>query len=302
MSFRRSLNTALLAGLLLAVSSPASAYVHDQLDDGTLLHWCVDEITLHLASVEPEEMSLDEVETVYKKAIDQWANITKCTMPKLTYGGRLDIDAYTLAYDPCNANDSKNVLFFVKDKDTWTNELGLGENILGFTFRIFDRDAKTGNIFDADIVVADWSTKFASSDVVPNDQMDIETVLVHELGHVLGMGHSKHPEATMFAAQPPGETKKRDLHDDDVDGICYTVKNAACSGLTEAPCIPPDTWVKIDGGATADEGKTTGDDGEDEKDSGGGGCSTHPSDSSAPVWPAAALLLGLVAVLRRRSA
>ena len=310
MPLRRVLSTAALAGLLLAISAPASAYVHDQLPDGTLLHWCVDEITFHLASVEPEEVSLDDAEKLLKQAIDQWANIDKCTMPKLTYGGRLDMTEYTLAFDPCNENDSKNVLFFVKDEKTWTDTLGLGADILGFTFRIFDRDAGTGNIFDADIVVADWSTEFAASDVVPDDKMDLATVLVHEMGHVLGMGHSEHNEATMFAAQPPGETKKRDLHDDDVDGICYTIKNVTCTGLTEAPCIVPTGDVPTgdvppgETTTTTDEGKATGGNGttDDEKDSGGGGCSTHPSDGSQPAWPAAALLLGLVAVLRRRTA
>jgi len=289
-----------MAGILLALSAPASAYVHDQLPDGTLLHWCVDEITLHLVSVEPEEVSLDDAEKLFKEAIDEWAKIAKCTMPKLTYGGKTDKADYAINFDPC---DAKNVVYFVKDKKEWTDTLGLPESSLGFTLRI--RSDETGNIFDADIVVADWGADLVASDVVPNDKIDLKTVLVHEMGHVLGMGHSEHPEATMYADQPPGETKKRDLHDDDVDGVCYLYDPAktACKGEANAMCVPPDAGSTADAATTADEGKTTGGDDEEKKDDdGGGGCSTHPGDGSVPAWPAAALLLGLVAVLRRRSA
>ena len=43
----------------------------------------------------------------------------------------------------------------------------------------------------------------------------------HEVGHVLGLGHSLDEEATMFAETSEGETKKRDLHEDDELALQY---------------------------------------------------------------------------------
>ncbi|HZZ86095.1 MAG TPA: matrixin family metalloprotease [Anaeromyxobacteraceae bacterium] len=51
--------------------------------------------------------------------------------------------------------------------------------------------------------------------------MDVQNTVTHELGHVLGLAHPPdHPEDTMAATAAPGETSKRVLAADDVEGIC----------------------------------------------------------------------------------
>lgn len=49
--------------------------------------------------------------------------------------------------------------------------------------------------------------------------MDVQNIMAHEAGHWLKLGHSAEAEATMFATSAIGETKKRDLHTDDRNGI-----------------------------------------------------------------------------------
>ncbi|XVE68713.1 hypothetical protein DITRI_Ditri09bG0091300 [Diplodiscus trichospermus] len=50
------------------------------------------------------------------------------------------------------------------------------------------------------------------------DEIDLESVTVHEIGHLLGLQHSLEPNAVMYAYFDSGITKRK-LHMDDVHGI-----------------------------------------------------------------------------------
>ncbi|XP_022133614.1 metalloendoproteinase 2-MMP-like [Momordica charantia] len=50
------------------------------------------------------------------------------------------------------------------------------------------------------------------------DSFDVETVAVHEIGHLLGLDHSLVQEAVMYEFITSGATN-RDLHPDDIAGI-----------------------------------------------------------------------------------
>jgi predicted Zn-dependent protease len=63
--------------------------------------------------------------------------------------------------------------------------------------------------YDAD---EKWSTNPST------DEVDLESVAVHEIGHLLGLDHSMDQNSIMFAEIPPG-TIKRELGQDDIAGI-----------------------------------------------------------------------------------
>ncbi|KAK5783271.1 hypothetical protein PVK06_037779 [Gossypium arboreum] len=65
--------------------------------------------------------------------------------------------------------------------------------------------------YDAD---ENWNT----NNVIRLNQIDLETIAIHEIGHILGLGHSQDPNAIMSAYYRPG-TIKRNLGQDDIDGI-----------------------------------------------------------------------------------
>lgn len=74
----------------------------------------------------------------------------------------------------------------------------------------------TGDILEADCVFDDaftWSTATPT----PAGQYDVETVMLHEFGHYLSLGHSI-PPAIMQPTIPPG-TQRRSLDADDQKGI-----------------------------------------------------------------------------------
>jgi hypothetical protein len=67
--------------------------------------------------------------------------------------------------------------------------------------------------------------------------VDARGVLVHELGHALGLGHSDVTTATMYASGPQG-LAWRSLEKDDVDGVCALYPGTGASGCDRggAPC------------------------------------------------------------------
>lgn len=65
----------------------------------------------------------------------------------------------------------------------------------------------------------------------PNS-FDIETVALHEIGHILGLAHSDVPDAVMFASVGANRTK-RDLTADDIAGVQGLYPQAAASSLRD---------------------------------------------------------------------
>lgn len=100
-----------------------------------------------------------------------------------------------------------------------------------------DADLMRGRVRGARVrldVTRRWSTRA----VTPADALDVETIVLHELGHALGLGHSRVRAATMAAGARPGRMR-RTLHDDDIQGVCALTVLSTSSRSTPDGLIHP---------------------------------------------------------------
>jgi len=98
--------------------------------------------------------------------------------------------------------------------DVWPYEANaVAKTLLGFSL-------PAGDILDADVVFN--SSEFSLSlDPASADDIDVQAVLTHEIGHVLGLAHSDVPGATMQPEAPGFATAELEtLEPDDMAGIC----------------------------------------------------------------------------------
>ena len=71
-------------------------------------------------------------------------------------------------------------------------------------------------------------------------QIDLQSVVLHELGHALGLGHASDPASVMFASYT-STTLKRALQPDDIAGLKSIYGNASAPAPTPSPtpAAPP---------------------------------------------------------------
>jgi hypothetical protein len=93
----------------------------------------------------------------------------------------------------------------------------------------------SGRYRDADIHVNGKDFRF-SLDATAGT-LDLRSVLVHELGHALGLGHSDAARATMFATG--SGLRWRSLEKDDLDGVCSLYPGVGVAGCDATPCPSP---------------------------------------------------------------
>ncbi len=130
-------------------------------------------------------------------------------------------------------------------------------------YYIAGNSARTGLIMDSDILLNGVGYTF-STDNTPNTH-DVQNILTHESGHLLGLGHETatlDSDATMYAWAAPNEFNKRQLHANDLAGIraayggtgnrfpgplstvnCSLGKPGACLAVHDKPAPRPLEWA-----------------------------------------------------------
>jgi MYXO-CTERM domain-containing protein len=217
-----------------------------------------------------------------------------------------------------NTTGNVNTIAFL---DPWENpcadELGVPPyDPFAFAVTVVWHNTTTGEILDADMMINDLLAVRDSNAGGPYADCpdtgcpmgtstdpgpaDLRSIVTHEAGHFIGIGHSDVADATMFSRAERTSVQKRTLAQDDIDAVCdiYPPGNLdpSCDALPlcglQLDCETDEEGEPLVCGASAGNSASCG--------HGGGGCSAARTHSDAPWGTLLAALLGLTA-LRRRS-
>jgi hypothetical protein len=165
----------------------------------------------------------------------------------------LDLGAVACAKIEYNQHaGNANTLIFRDDTWPHTSESGVGSaDTLALTTVTYD--VEKGDIYDADIEVNSvLPNTFSTTDAPGPTDIDLLSVLTHEVGHFLGLAHSA-DVSTMFPDYTKGTIDIRTLQPDDQGAICTAYPpgrhaTGDCTGLPRhgyAPeCVDQQTYVK----------------------------------------------------------
>jgi len=195
---------------------------------GAPLSWAGSCVTVYVqADASPSQgIDYDAAAASVTRAFASWTNAT-CTGGKpsisVQVNGPISCDASE--YNPDRGN--ANIVVF---RDTWPY-VG-GEDALGMTRVRFN--PTTGEIYDADIEL-NTAMEALSVGAAQPGHVDLDSLLTHEAGHLLGLSHTDDATATMYPGYQLGSTELRSLASDDITGLCsiYEPNRKASSASCE---------------------------------------------------------------------
>ena len=229
------------------------------------------------------------------RAFDAWLSADCGGAPPL-------IDVQVLGPITCAAAEynkaQKNANIVMFRNDEWPY-IG-GEDALGLTTLNFNAD--TGELWDGDIEINAIGAQFTVGDPVTGD--DLDSVLTHEAGHLLGLAHTLAVDATMFGSYTSGTDTLRTLAQDDVNAVCAAYPPERIPSRTS--CLPRHGFSDAcSADQPANSGTNEGTDQEVAPNTGGmatsKGCAFRPI--AAPSWPSPMVVFAFVlgpCLLRRR--
>lgn len=243
---RGTMRRAVLFSLTLCAAStlsatPALAYVRTQTCDPTgatsricrpdqtptFVYWKSSCLTYYINRRGSRDFNgiPDELIEVVKRSFDAWSQ-PPCSDIRFALGGLT-----------CNENvgrEDRNITGGNQNLVIW-RDLEWEHSSSAIAVTTVSPNPNTGEILDADIEMNGFYFTFANLNEPDEFLTDVQNTLTHEVGHFIGFDHELAvPEATMFPDAFGGELNKRELHSDDITGLCdvYTARD------TTPACLP----------------------------------------------------------------
>lgn len=207
----RALVRWLVCGSVAAViaagfTGTAHGYAFKTTDEGTPLHWPEMPVGYAVSEEGSRDIDLRSAEGAARKGFEAWSAVSSASV-RFEYDGVLP--GLQAGMDSEEGAVNHNAVIW--SRDVWTYE----PSAMAITLSFYR--PSTGELVDADIIVNELTYTWGVGADVDND---LQNTLVHEVGHLLGLGHAEdEPEATMYPSSPPGELSKRDLHHDDISAL-----------------------------------------------------------------------------------
>jgi len=234
---------------VLALAAPVRgwSYVQYKTDDGKPFYWPASCVQLNAYASNFRELPIGEVEQAIRASIAAWTPpVRACTYLDLAMSMQAGASPRA-AYDASN-----NLVFITSDWCKFSQKDGRcerDESALALTSLFAKAD---GHIVDADIEVNAAMDRILWMNADTNFKAgahDLQNTLTHEMGHFMGFNHTcytpgeRRPRSTdnlgmpvvdcavaseaiqrttMYAATSPGETDKRNLKTEDIQGVCET--------------------------------------------------------------------------------
>jgi len=211
-----------------------------------------------------------------------------------------------------NTTGNVNTIAFL---DPWRDpcaEPGLGYDPRAFAVTKVWYNTSSGEIFGADMMINDAQAGRGKAggpyENCPDEgcpagspgPVDLASIVTHEAGHFIGIGHSNVEGATMAPSLERTSVQNRTLAQDDIDAVCAVYPPG---NLTPATCDPvPLGGLELNCETTASGAPIACDDpAKSPSSGGGGGCSaTRTPAGGAPGGALLGALAGLMLLRRSR--
>jgi hypothetical protein len=178
-----------------------NAYVVLKDYNGNESKWSASTIKWYLHPSGSNDVSFSELQNAMNAMFQEFQNIS-CFTKNFSYGG-------TKNYDP------ENGIYIKFQENSWDATVGdaaaYAQSWKGWGGKI------TNSVIVYNGKDITWTT--TEADDYFSAKSDIQGVGTHELGHCMGLDHSRLQEATMFFSG--GSEEMRTLEQDDKNGICY---------------------------------------------------------------------------------
>jgi hypothetical protein len=196
-----------VAACILTWASAGQAWVQSESTMGAGLHWEEPCLAFYLHEDGSDEIEGDGAKLAMLASLDEWSG-PNCSAMVLQYAGTTNyvVTGYVHEEDPIN--------LVIWRESEWP----YAQRPIAFTSVTYD--PVTGVIVDADIELNGEDYAFTADPATEPFKIDVQNTVTHEMGHVLGLDHTTDPFTTMYTEAMPGETLKRTLEQDDVDGLC----------------------------------------------------------------------------------